>query len=316
MVVRLQLLAAAALFMAVRGVRADDEDGEYDPYFYDAYADAYGGEDFTGEPYVELKSEQELSDFLEENNQDWPVAIGFFDRALAASDADVFQKVAEENQFNIKFAYVTDQDMLEARNYDRMALLCYKPRADTHAKYDKGRARYPGRALADFDAVEYWLYRNAIATVGLRSWSTAAIYEELERPLVLLYTKVDRAKNKKQYEYYANRLRKAAKQLRDKDSAIFAVAHLDDYEDELELFKWTTDDAKEAKALLGVRDGNRYFAQSRGVKFSADSVITFVNEVLDGRRAPIFIQEDALPEAEDGDAGGDGESAGADERDL
>ena len=91
-------------------------------------------------------------------------------------------------------------------------------------RYDKKRARYPGKSL-DSSALTKFIMKKGLPLVGQKTWKSQERYDAAHLPIVTLFTKVDLEKNPKGYDYYANRLRRVA-QVRTADPRSHPLAAL------------------------------------------------------------------------------------------
>ncbi|RYH05514.1 hypothetical protein EON65_44485 [archaeon] len=110
------------------------------------------------------------------------------------------------------------------------------------------------------------------------SQSSSGRYQALQKPLVLVFSKVDLERNLKGYNYLANRVRKVATQY--KDQYVFAIAHVLDYMYELDK-QYGVAAATDKNTYVGIKHGDTYYTMTD--TFSLDNFSDFLKRFSAGQ---------------------------------
>lgn len=115
---------------------------------------------------------------------------------------------------------------------------------------------------------------KSLPVVGQLTEKSARIYETVQRTMLTVFTAVDTDRNMKGFTYFANRLRKIAKEKFASD-VVFNVANIDDFTYIMEMdYGFKAVDVKQTYVGLKYRD--YYFAMTE--PFSAESVGKFIQD--------------------------------------
>lgn len=248
-------------------------EGGYGGYNDDPYGGGYGqgGQEEEGRalpPVIDVESLEQLQQLQAEDGQQ-ALVVGYFDEKASADQA-LFEEAHAQLGRNFRFARVTRAEVLQSTKYTS-AVIVHKPAAFVSDKYEKSKARFPGRSIASADVLSKFITQKAVPLAGLKTVDNSKIYEDLHLAEVTVFAEVDVERNEKQFQYFANRLRKVAVAFEDKVS--FNVAHKGDFEDVLERSYGLTLPAR-GDVGVGLRDGSNYYKMSE--KFSTESVRAFV----------------------------------------
>eukprot|EP01031_Cornospumella_fuschlensis_P039007 gene39007-47453_t len=214
------------------------EDEMPDPYS-DAMPDPYGSDPYGDEgaagpsPPRQLASLEDITSFIQEDDQS-PAVVGFFDPTTNSDDLDAFNEIAGAQGSNYRFAYISEKTVLEAKKYDGCAVIVYPPAKFVNEKFERTKHRFPSKSIAKAasNSLLQFIQTKSTPLVGLYSQVSSERYQALQKPLVLVFSKVDLERNLKGYNYLANRVRKVATQY--KDQYAFAIANVVDYMHEVE----------------------------------------------------------------------------------
>lgn len=297
------LLTALALLSAPFLTRGDDletsEDMEGGDYGGDDYGGGYGdyggmggyggyGDDeyggSAGPAWSTIDDFDGVAKFIEEDETE-PAVIGFFNDDTNKADVEVFEEVANANRYNIRFAYSVEDDVREAMKIKGgCAVYVYTPPRFFHEKYDKKRARYPGKSL-DSASLTKFVMKKGLPLVGQKTWKSQERYDAASLPIVTLFTKVDLEKNPKGYDYYANRLRRVAQDFVGK--LVFNIGDKEDFSYILDDYDLELPEKKDIG--VGIKDGNKHYKMTQS--FSVDNLRAFVQDVVDGKLTPKIKEE-------------------------
>merc|ERR1712196_354543 len=169
------------------------------------------------------------------------------------------------------------------------AVLVYQPTRFTSDKYDRPKARYPARTISP-DSLGKFIYQKSVPLVGQRTWKSADRYEKLGLPVVTLFTKIDHEKNRKGYDYFANRLRRVAEEFKGKLS--FNIGDKDDFSYLLEDYDLELPEKKDVG--VGIKNGNAYYKMSD--TFSVDSYDDEYGEEEVDDSAVVHVTDDTFEE--------------------
>jgi len=265
----------------------DDED-------YDGYDDEdYGG----GAPAQELKeliAIEDMEEFL--NNEDASV-IGFF--AEEGDDLEAFKTTAQELQYDFRFGWTTSDEILAKYTY-KSAVVVFKPPRFVSDKYDKPKARFPGKDLSNTDALKIFAREKSLPLVGQYTYATRERYTSRGMPIVKVFFDVDYDLNPKGSNYYVNRVRKVAVDYVGKLS--FTIAAIKDYSYELKDYGLDIEEGKR-QVGVGIEDGDKRFGMG-DKEFSVTALKEFCESFLKGELEPTKVVEPYQPppqEDEDGD---------------
>ena len=123
--------------------------------------------------------------------------VGFFDAEANKEDVEAFEAYAAEHRHDMRFAMATAADVKEANKVKSgMVVYVYKAPKFVSDKYDKKKARYPGKSL-DAKALAKFVNKKALPLVAQKTWKSNAMYEAAGKPVLTLFTSVDLEKNAK-----------------------------------------------------------------------------------------------------------------------
>lgn len=250
----------------------EDYYGGYDEYGYDDY---YGGEDKNTSPALELSDDSDLEAFLADNEESACV-VGFFGTEEYNTDFDKFMAVSEELGYRFRFAYTKEPEMLESRKYKGSAVLVYLARRHVNLKLEKPKKRFPAGKM-NMDLLKKFIAKAAVPLVGEFSWTTEEDYtKSIGLPIVVLFADVQ-PKDKKNWDYLANRMRRIAQNYKDKLSfAIASKKPMNSFVKEHDL------DLKEKHSLgVGIRAGHIIYSMKE--EFSFENVQSFVEDYIAGK---------------------------------
>lgn len=196
----------------------------------------------------------------------------------------------------VKTATITSKEVLEESKYVN-AVFIYPPAKCVSDKYEKARSRYPSKTLKA-ETLEKFIYEKSVPLVGEKSAFTGVLYDKQQRPVVTVFAdNAELEKNEKQFNYYANRMRKVAVEYKNK--LIFAVASKADYSYELPDYGL---DLEKGEAGVGIREGSSFYKMSES--FGIENVQKFIKAYLAGDLTPkVKDDRNMMPEEEEEDSG-------------
>mmetsp|Transcript_3611 Transcript_3611/g.5600 ORF Transcript_3611/g.5600 Transcript_3611/m.5600 type:complete len:449 (+) Transcript_3611:80-1426(+) len=275
-------------------------------YGMDPYGGGYGGDPYGGYgggpppiPMKEFTSIEEIKEFVAEDDKE-PAIVGYFDLETHSADKEAFDEAHQMGQTKYRFGFTSSKEVLEAMKYDGCSVVVYRPSKFVSEKYEKPKSRYPSKSIKSSSALMKFIEDKSLPLVGLKTAAGASRYEDQGLPEVTLFVEVDLDRNFKQFQYYANRLRKVAKDYTSK-----VVFNIGDKEEQSYLasskYGITLPDRKDVG--LGLRSGGNFYKME--TSFSMDNVRAFVEEFLAGGLAGKEHQQ-----ADDLDAYGEEEEDG------
>ena len=276
-----------------QGGEEDEDYGMGDPY--GGYGDGYGGDPYGGgAPKVEIrdvKTSTDLKEFLEERGGKEAALVGFFDEESNAEDLEIFKEVAGTVN-GIKVALATTKELLEENKYDGCAVILHRPVKTVSQKYERAKSRYPSKKLKH-ETLEKFIYEKSVPLVGEKSAYTGVIYDKQRLPVVTLFAdNADLDKNEKQFNYYANRMRKVANDY--KNELIFAIASKSDYSYELDDYGLSLPSRNDVG--VGIREGTSFFKMSD--PFGIENLNKFIKAYKAGEITPKIKEGPAGTEAD------------------
>jgi len=219
----------------------------------------------SGPSSTKISSVEQLEAF---QNKEEPVVIGFF--TSEGKGFKEFMGAANSLRDKFKWAHTTDPAVLDAAGY-REAVVLFKP-------YDEKKLVYKGESNAR--QIEEWVFKNNLPLAGILTKDNVELYQRKGHPIVrVLATNVDGAKNKKQADYYLNRLRKVAK---DFPKLSFVVANKNEFNDG---DRFGLDGSEKDPIVIEDHNNNAKYRLA-GEKFSAESVKKFVSDFEAGALKP------------------------------
>jgi protein disulfide isomerase len=132
------------------------------------------------------------------------IITGFF-VSKSGSDHRTFIALANALRDKFKFAYTNSEALLSHYGY-RNAVVMFKP-------YDEKRLVYHGSMTQS--AITEWIYGSNLPLAGVLTKANSELYQRKGKAILKLLVDVDLKTNKKQADYYLNRLRKVAKDYSD-----------------------------------------------------------------------------------------------------
>ena len=184
----------------------------------------------------------------------------------------------------------------------RCAVHVYKPAKFVSDKYDKPKARFPGKSV-DGAALLKFINKKALPLVGQKTWKSTARYEAGGLPVLTLFAAVDLEKNAKGYEYYANRLRRVAVDFADK--LLFNIGDKEDFSYLLPDYGLELPEKKDIG--VGIKVGSSHYAMAES--FSVDNLRAFVEAFRAGGLVA-KVKEEPDYSADYGNGGDDEEDDG------
>jgi len=170
--------------------------------------------------------------------------------------------------------------MLEEHKYDGCAVILHRPKKTVSEKYERTKSRYPSKKLKH-ETLEKFIYEKAVPLVGEKSAYTGVIYDKQRLPVVTLFAdNADLDKNEKQFNYYANRMRKVAKDY--KNELIFAIASKADYSYELDDYGILLPTRNDVG--VGLRDGTSFYKMTDA--FGIENLHNFIKAYKAGEIVP------------------------------
>lgn len=227
----------------------------------------------------------EIKTFLGENDAEGAV-IGYFDNIANRNDRDVFEEVASEMAYNVRFAMSTSKEVLEEIKSDGCSVYVHKP-AKYLSKLDTGaKSRFPSKSLKK-DALVRFIQSKILPLVGERTYKTSSFYDASPLPVVTVFAEVDHAKNAKGFQYLINRIRKVAAE--HKGKLIFNIAGKSDSYSLMSDFGITL--PKKTSVAVGIKAGSMYYTLPVSDSFSADALTKFIADF----RAGVLVGKEKVP---------------------
>jgi len=268
---------------------------------YDDYGN--GGADTTP-AFTLLDDVDSVKKFLADEDTE-PAVIGFFNEETNKADIEAFEEAATTYRYEMRFAYSTEDDVrtaYKAKGGSKVEV--YKPPRFVADKYDKPKARYPGKTV-DATALGKFFKKKSIPLVGQKTWKSNDRYEAAGLPVLTLFAAVDLEKNAKGFDYYANRLRKVAVDHTDK--LAFNIGDKEDFSYLLDDYGLELPGKKDIG--VGIKDGANHFAMAES--FSVDNLRAFVAAYQAGSLTPKVKEEPDYSS----DAGSEDDGYGDDDED-
>mmetsp|Transcript_15034 Transcript_15034/g.20614 ORF Transcript_15034/g.20614 Transcript_15034/m.20614 type:complete len:415 (+) Transcript_15034:310-1554(+) len=276
--------------------------GEYpDPYDSDPYHESdpygYGSDNAAAEQSStrKLHSTLDIDEFLKESDQQAAV-IGYFDESTNSKDLGLFTELAEEEGNNLKFAYTTSKEVLEEKKYDGFSVVVHLPSKFVSAKYDRPKHRYPSKTITGLQQLKDFVLNKALPLVGEMTIANKQLYDSKKTPYLTVFTAVDLEKNFKQFNYIANRVRKVAKDFKNKLN--FNIASKSKFNYILES-DYVFNDHTMKDTVVGIRAGNFFYRMDANIKFSPESLLEFVNAYLAGKIEGVEKKTPAAPKGDE-----------------
>ncbi|CAE7440816.1 PDIA3 [Symbiodinium microadriaticum] len=259
--------------------------GGYGEDPYGGYGGGYGGDAAGPEPIPmeEINTLEELTTFLDDNDQE-PAVMGYFDLSTHSADKEVFDEAQKALETKFRFAFTSNVELLKQMKYEGCAVVVYKPTKFVSDKYEKPKARFPSKAIKSSATLEKFIRDKALPLVGLKTDK----YDDMATPELTLFVDVDMEKNFKQFQYYANRLRKVATDYQGK--IICDIADKTEFNYKMKSYGLDLPDRKDTG--VGLRSGGLYYKMETA--FSMDNVREFVEDFLAGRLVGKEIEEEDM----------------------
>uniref|UniRef100_A0A7S3JT45 protein disulfide-isomerase n=1 Tax=Aureoumbra lagunensis TaxID=44058 RepID=A0A7S3JT45_9STRA len=265
----------------------DDPYGGMDPYG-GGYGGGYGDDEYGGggptEPaYEVLDTLEDVTSYLEQGETE-AVVLGFFDEEGTEDALDVFKDTAEQNRYDFKFAYTTNDQVKQKYKYNKAPVVTvFLPKRFVSEKYgDKTKARFPSAKLTSAESLAKFLYKKSLPLVGEKTWKSNQRYEKQAKPILTLYASIDLEKNPKGFEYFANRLRKVA--IDHKDTILFNIANKDDFSYILDDYDFENKLEGKKTVGVGINDDDKYYKMT--TSFNVDNLRAFVADFIAGKLTP------------------------------
>jgi len=244
-----------------------------------------------GPSYKVIKTSDELKRAIEENDmRREPTVVGFFPEQ-SDSGYEHFVKAADYFRDQSRFLQVNEKSIASEYGYDTPygTVVIFKRFDDVD----------PEISFKDFhsgSSLISWVNENSLPLVGVFNRDTEARYKKLRLPLVKVYIDVDfLGVNRKRTIYYINRVRKtAAENLSLREKVSFVAIDRKEYASDMARFGF------EEKGLVSVGIDDLVKGQKFRMteEFSAESLLTFVNDFVDHKLKP-YIKSQPIPEKND-----------------
>mmetsp|Transcript_21354 Transcript_21354/g.27779 ORF Transcript_21354/g.27779 Transcript_21354/m.27779 type:complete len:321 (+) Transcript_21354:460-1422(+) len=193
----------------------------------------------------------------------------------------------------MRFAYSLNDEVRAHFKAKGMRVDVYKPPRFVSDKFDKPKARYPGKYV-DEGGLTKFFQKSALPLVGQKTWKSNDRYEGTGLPVVTLFTAVDLEKNSKGFDYYANRLRKVAVDFKEK--LVFNIGDKSDFEYLLDDYDLELTDKKDIGVGLKLDDHYYHMEDS----FSVDNLRVFLEKYLAGELTPKIKETPSEPPSSHG----------------
>jgi hypothetical protein len=227
-----------------------------------------------------LNSQEEIDAFLLADGGDSAV-LGYFETPAQAEELEIFKEVAQTLGRSHRFAYTTEEEVIESAKLSDFAVYAYRPADMISEKYgEKLKTRFPDSIMKK-ESLGRFVEDKALPLVGLKRTETRQRYEYNDLPELTLFTEVDLDRNMKMFQYYANRMRKVAVDMMGKMN--FNIA------DRTEMAEFMTEaygispDAPVKVPRLGIRKETLFYLPLEELKFSTGSLATFVADFDSGK---------------------------------
>lgn len=247
----------------------------------DPYGDSYGGGNggYGGDGPAEiaaklLESNEEIEAFFL-GDEFMPVVVGYFDETTNTLDKEHFEKVSGALSPFARFAIVTNKEVLEEKKFKGCAVYVYLATKFQNEKYDKPKARYPGKSITSSEALESFIVSKALPLVGEINDKNAPAYLRKQLPIVTMFTEINYNRNPKGFTYVINRGRKVAVDYQGK--ILFAIG---DSSNGMEKSYGFTDEQKANTVNVGIVSGDMFYKMD--AVFSLDSLKAFVQAYTEG----------------------------------
>lgn len=245
--------------------------GGMDPYGGMGGGDPYGGYggDGPGEMGARLlESIESIEVFLIED-EFVPAVIGYFDEVTNTLDKEHFETTANSLGNLFRFGMITSKEVLDDKKYKGSVVYVHLGSKFYNEKYDKPKARYPGKSITSAEALETFIYSKALPLVGEINAQLAPAYLKRQLPIFTLFTKIDYDRNPKGFTYVINRARKVATE--HKGKFLFAIG---DSSNGMDKTYGYTEEEKARSVNVGILDGDMFYKMD--TDFSLDTLKAFV----------------------------------------
>jgi len=230
----------------------------------------------------QLDSEAALKKFV--GNAD-TVVVGYF-KDDSSSLFATFKKVADGLSEDFSFGHTFGSQEVTGDQ-----IVIYYP-ARLHSKFEAKTKKFEG--AEEVSQIKSWIEENAMGIVGHRTASNSKFFEQ--KPLVVVYYKVDYERNTKGTNYWRNRVMKVAKKVLDSGKkATFAISSSADLSHELAEFG--VDAADDAVLYVTIKDSKNQKFKMNGV-FNMETFETFLNDFFNNKLT-VYMKSEPIPEAND-----------------
>jgi len=208
--------------------------------------------------------------------------VGFFDQARSATSQlySAFAIAANRLRDSYVFGKVFDPEVAKHYGVEQDSIVAFK-------QFDEGKVVYQGSSKTK--ELEDWIRTNSVALVGRLTQDNLDVYVRRNLPIAKLFLSIDRSTNKKQFDYYLNRMRKAAERFRNQIAVVWAK--MEDFDYEVSQFGFK---GKEFGLIIEKNYDAKYKYEG---KFSLDGVIDFFQKFSDGQLAK-WVRSEDVPEEE------------------
>lgn len=163
-----------------------------------------------------LASKADVDAFVSDDGS-VPAVVYFY--TAKGSSFTAWQEVSNKHRETLRFGEVTDAAALAGFGISKNTVVVFKPAQYVHASFDTPQAELSGRYTTE--ELEKFVFENALPLVSQINPEPAALFEHGGRAQLLAIYDVDFKRDAKGSNHVANRLRKAAKAVRD-DASIAA----------------------------------------------------------------------------------------------
>lgn len=156
-------------------------------------------------------------------------------------------------------------------------------------KMERSKYRFPLPTIAGKQqSVLDFVKLKSITLAGEYTSRNRAVYDGLQKPVVLVFAPIDHERNSKGFNYLANRVRKVAKKYEGK--IVFALADTDSYTYAMET-DYGFESPSNKETFVGLRDGDMYYKMQE--KFSVENLLAFIEKFktgeIEGKQKVCFL---------------------------
>jgi len=224
-----------------------------------------------------LENTEAVTAFTESNDGVAIVYFGSPDSTLFAS----FNQVANQHRNDFRFGHTHDPNAAKHFEVSPDTVVLFQAKK-YQSKLEENKHVFQG--LASQDNIETFIYSNVLPLAGEITQDNTAIYHKKGLPVVKLFVDIDWDRNLKGVTYQLNRLRKIAKDYRDKFS--FAIASKKNYAKELA--DLGLEKIEEAFAII--KNDLKYRSDTPST-YSPEGLKQLLDDFLSSKISPFFKSE-------------------------